>query len=178
MKPVPYTRTCAWQSTHFNVFVSILEVLETYSCCILWSIRPYTPKHTAVYSEVYGRILAVHGYFHSSNHATMLIRYPPPLATSHDFPTHKHIVHTNEHYMSKAKNHKQHHCLMSHPKCQMCQNCGQVNPFFGQIKRAINPFLRWISVIVSKGESSAAICYPIVTKAFSLPRCPRSYHIT
>ena len=39
---------------------------------------PYTSEYTAVYSEVYGRILGVYGDFPPSNHATILINYPPP----------------------------------------------------------------------------------------------------
>ena len=49
-KLVPHTHTCAWQSTVFKVFV-ILEVLEKYSCRILWSIWPYPRKYMPVYSE-------------------------------------------------------------------------------------------------------------------------------
>ena len=53
-KTIPYTHTCVWQSTLFEVFVSILEVLEKYSCRILRSIRPYTQKYTGVYLEYTG----------------------------------------------------------------------------------------------------------------------------
>ena len=77
-KPIPYTHTCVWQSTLFEVFVSILEVLEKYSCRILRSIRPYTSEYTAVYSEEYGRILRVYGDFLPPTHATILMNYPPP----------------------------------------------------------------------------------------------------
>ena len=30
--PIPYTHNCVWQSTPLEVFVSILKVLEKYSC--------------------------------------------------------------------------------------------------------------------------------------------------
>ena len=40
---------------------------------------PYTSEYTAVYSEVYGRILGVYGDFLPSTHATILITYPSPL---------------------------------------------------------------------------------------------------
>ena len=38
MKPFLYTHTRVWQSKHFKVFVSILEVLEKYSL-------PYTSEY-------------------------------------------------------------------------------------------------------------------------------------
>ena len=49
-----------------------------------------------VYGRILGsirRILGVYGDFPPSTHATILINYlPPPLASTHDAPTHKHIV--------------------------------------------------------------------------------------
>ena len=80
----------------------------------------------AVYFGVYGRILrsirpytwSIRGLstFHPCHHSHHL---PLPLAFTHDPATPKHIVHTKEHHMSKAEDHKKQPCLMSHPKCQM-----------------------------------------------------------
>ena len=90
MKPVPCTQTCVWQFAHSKVFVSILEVLEKYSCRILRSTRPSTPNYRAVYAEYTGTFpLPTMPPFSSTT---------PPLATTHDSPTHKHIVHTKEHH--------------------------------------------------------------------------------
>ena len=111
--PIPYTHTCVWQSTIFEVFVSILEVLEKYSCRILRSIRPYIQKYTAVYLEYTGTLcLPPIPPFSSTTP-------PPPVASTHDSRTPKHIVHTKQNDMSKAEDHKKHSCLMSPPKCQM-----------------------------------------------------------
>ena len=89
MKPVPCTQTCVWQFTP----LSYLSVYSRYWRSIL-----------AVYFGVYGRVLAVYTDSPPSNHATILINYPPPPnATTRDSPTHKHIVLTKEHHKSKAQ---------------------------------------------------------------------------